>query len=211
MSAPREPEIHVPGLFPFIVITALFEGSLAVFAVAVGWAVNIPPVQFLRFEWQDVGRCALATLPPLVVFGACAFIPLAPFRRILHLLETQFLPLIRNATCFELALVAFVTGLGEEMLFRVTVQHGIGVWAGGAYGPMIGLAVAAVSFGLLHGVTLTYSILATVLGVYFGCVWRYCDDNLVVPIAAHALYDFIALVYLLKIRKTNRADAVVTS
>jgi membrane protease YdiL (CAAX protease family) len=53
-----------------------------------------------------------------------------------------------------------------------------------------------VLFGLLHPITPTYAVLAALMGAYLGGVWL-ASGNLLVPIVAHALYDFIALAYLL--------------
>ena len=54
-------------------------------------------------------------------------------------------------------------------------------------------------FGLAHSVTRTYAILATIIGLYFGWLWL-ATGNLLVPITTHAVYDFLALVYFVRIR-----------
>ena len=58
----------------------------------------------------------------------------------------------------------------------------------------VGLLASAV-FGLFHLVTPTYALLATIVGVYLGVCFA-VTDNLLTVIVAHALYDFVALVYL---------------
>jgi hypothetical protein len=63
----------------------------------------------------------------------------------------------------------------------------------------IGLAVAALLFGLAHFITPTYAVLAGTMGLYLGWLWI-DTGNLLVPITAHAVYDFLALAYLAKIR-----------
>jgi uncharacterized protein len=90
------------------------------------------------------------------------------------------------------------------MLFRGIVQSWTADKVGGDYGKWIGLAAAAATFGLLHGVTPTYAILAGIIGVYLGAIWL-AADNLLVPITAHALYDFLAFVYLVRVRKSKTA------
>ncbi|MFC1597814.1 lysostaphin resistance A-like protein, partial [Planctomycetota bacterium] len=62
-----------------------------------------------------------------------------------------------------------------------------------------GLAVAAILFGLAHPITPGYVLLAGLMGLYLGWLQITCG-NLLVPIMAHAVYDFLALVYLVKIR-----------
>jgi membrane protease YdiL (CAAX protease family) len=79
------------------------------------------------------------------------------------------------------------------MLFRGVLQgalqHALGLAAG--------LLLASALFGLLHFITLTYAVFATVLGAYLGWLWM-VTDNLLVPTVAHAAYDFAALLYLLR-------------
>jgi membrane protease YdiL (CAAX protease family) len=55
----------------------------------------------------------------------------------------------------------------------------------------------------MHPMTPAYAVLASLAGAYLG--WAYlATENLLVPVLAHALYDFTALVYLL--RKPGAAD-----
>jgi membrane protease YdiL (CAAX protease family) len=79
------------------------------------------------------------------------------------------------------------------MLFRGLLQAAFTDW----WGVVIGLGVASVIFGLMHIITLTYAVLAALLGVYLGVVWI-LDGNLLSVVIAHAGYDFVALVYLVK-------------
>ncbi|MCC6125200.1 MAG: CPBP family intramembrane metalloprotease [Pirellulales bacterium] len=191
---------NLPGVANFAVTAAAFEGGLAIFALSLGWAMDSPPMASFQWSWMDLGWGMIATLPPLALLGMCLFPPWEPLRRILRLLNESILPLFRECGIFEIAVIAFLAGLGEEMLFRPIVQDGVSRWIGGPYGPAIGLCVAAVIFGLLHGLTVAYAILAGVIGLYLGGIWL-LSGNLLVPITAHALYDFLAIVVLLRMEK----------
>jgi membrane protease YdiL (CAAX protease family) len=79
------------------------------------------------------------------------------------------------------------------MLFRGVVQGRLARWLG----PWQGLAAASLLFGLLHPISLTYVLLAAAFGAYLGWFWM-TTDNLLAVIVTHALYDFLALVYLLR-------------
>jgi hypothetical protein len=48
----------------------------------------------------------------------------------------------------------------------------------------------------LHAVTVTYAVLATAVGAYLGWL-ALTTGNLLVPMIAHGLYDFVASVYLI--------------
>ena len=97
-------------------------------------------------------------------------------------------------------MIAALAGLGEEMLFRGVIQAAVGGWIGGDAGQWIALAAAAVLFALAHSITVMYLVLAGLIGLYLGGLWL-ATGNLLVPIIAHGLYDFVALAYFVKIRK----------
>jgi uncharacterized protein len=191
---------NMPGVTNFAVTAALFEGGLAIFALSLGWSVDIQPMASFRWSWPDLAWGGFATLPPLSIFGLCFYLPWKPFRRITRILNWSILPLFRQCGLFEIAVISFLAGLGEEMLFRPIVQNGLAEWIGPQYGPAIGLVVATIIFGSLHGITFTYAVLAGIIGFYLGIIWL-LTENLLVPITAHALYDFLAIAYLLKTQK----------
>jgi membrane protease YdiL (CAAX protease family) len=93
----------------------------------------------------------------------------------------------------EFAVVALVAGLGEELFFRSLLQDVFARWLEN----WAAVTVTAVLFGLMHPITLTYGVLATLAGAYLGYVYL-ASGNLLVAAVAHAFYDFAALVYLLR-------------
>jgi membrane protease YdiL (CAAX protease family) len=210
------PDSSGPEGFPpsphFALVAAIFEGGLAVIAVGLGWLLDIDPMATLRFAWEHVGWALAATLPPLGLLGLCLICPWRPFRRLSRVVDEFMLPLLARCSLAELAVISTLAGLGEEMLFRGIVQAGMARWVEKLSFPAAwpqptveavavaaGLAAAAVLFGLAHRITNLYAVLAGLIGLYLGCLWLW-TGNLLVPIAVHALYDFLALVYLVKIR-----------
>ena len=72
------------------------------------------------------------------------------------------------------------------------------MWSGrGCLATWGALAAASVLFGVVHYVSTTYAVLATLMGAYLGVLWL-VSENLVTPILVHALYDLVVLVYLLR-------------
>lgn len=219
------PDSSGPEDFPpsphFPLVAAIFEGGLAVIAVGLGWLLGIDPMATLSFAWAHVGWVLAATLPPLGLLWLCLICPWRPFRRLSQVVDEFMLPLLARCSVAELAVISTLAGLGEEMLFRGIVQAGISRWVESipfpaawpqptveAIAVATGLAAAAVLFGLAHRITNLYAVLAGLIGLYHGCLWLW-TGNLLVPIAVHALYDFLALVYLVKIRsgKSDRHHA----
>lgn len=188
----------------FALMAAVFEGGLVVLAVAVGWFVGQYPLESFPRTQTGIARGvawgAVATLPPLALLWLCLKCPIRPFAELVRVVDELLVPLFRGCRMLELAVICVLAGLGEEMLFRGVVQAAVTDWVGGRLGVWIGLAAAAVLFGLVHRITWTYVLLAGLIGVYLGGIWI-VTENLLVPITAHAAYDFLVLVYLVKVRK----------
>jgi membrane protease YdiL (CAAX protease family) len=190
----------------FVVTAALFEGALAVIAISLGRALGILPLETFAWSFRDLGWGVLGTVPLMGMLLMYLKIPFRPFARILEILEATLLPMFRRCNLLELVGISFLAGLGEELLFRPIVQGGVSDWVGPPQGLTIGLVVAAVLFGLLHCITPTYALLAGLIGLYLGILWK-VTGNLLVPITTHALYDFLTLTYLAKIHPGPRDES----
>lgn len=174
-------------------LAALFEGGLAVLACLVGWLVGVPPWEKLTWNVPDAALGLAACLPMLALLALCVFASWPPLARIRAFVDDVVRPLFKECTLPDLALIALLAGLGEELLFRGLLQDGLARWLG----PWAALGAASVLFGLMHPITLLYAVLALLAGAYLG--WTYlASGNLLVPMIAHAVYDFTALVYLLR-------------
>ena len=184
----------------FALAAAGFEGGLAIFAVALGWLLGLEPLDSFQWDAVAVAIGLTATLPLLLLLWLCLKCPLRPCRALVELFEEWFLPLFRQCSVLELLVISALAGLGEEMLFRGIVQAGLAQWIGGAPGLWIALVGTAVLFGVLHAITPTYAVFAGLVGLYLGWLWI-VTDNLLVPITIHAVYDFTALLCLVRLRK----------
>jgi membrane protease YdiL (CAAX protease family) len=176
-----------------VLLAVLFEGGLGVLALALGWLIGCPVWQKLHADARDGLWAVGATLPLLLIFLLFVNWPIGPLARIEAFAEEFIEPLFRPCTLFDLAVISLLAGLGEEMLFRGVLQDTLSHWLN----PWLGLTLASVLFGLLHLITPTYAVLATLMGAYLG--WLYDrSGNLLVAVVAHTLYDFFALAYLVK-------------
>lgn len=170
-----------------------FEGGLALLAWLLGWLLGQPPLGKAHWTARDLGLGIAATLPLVLGFAICVRWPIGPLARIKSFSDEFIRPFFRPCTWYDLAGISIVAGFGEEMLFRGLLQEGLGHRLGTGYG----LAIASVLFGLLHLITPTYALLATACGAYLGGLFS-LTDNLLVAIVPHALYDFVALTYLVR-------------
>ncbi len=193
----------------FALLAAMFEGSLSAVAVAAGGLLGRPPWKPSSltpppWPWEPWPYC-----PCWSCWACVSGSPYRPFSDVLGAADRMVAPLFRSCSLLEMAVIALLAGLGEEMLFRGVLQATLadgaremlhGPAATGPAADYLALAAVAVLFGLLHAANAGYAFLAGLIGLYLGWLWL-ATGNLTLPITAHALYDFLALVYLVRVRK----------
>lgn len=186
----------------FLLVAIAFEGLLTIAAFGLGWLVGISPWYQVRGDFWTLEGLTLDLLWGLAATAPAAAVLLLedhPRWRALTDLKHQVTRLMERlmhgAAYWQLFLLAVFAGLGEELLFRGLLQVGL-MWLLPASIAVIGsLLIASVVFGLCHYLSHTYFILATAAGVYFGLLMLF-SGSILPAIIAHALYDFVALVYL---------------
>jgi membrane protease YdiL (CAAX protease family) len=191
----QEPEDEPPGREVIVMLAVFFEAGLAPLSLVFGWLFSHPPLEHFVWSMQGALLGVTATIPPLVLFLAMLRWPIGPLSKVKEFCDYEVVPLLRESSWSEIALVSFSAGVGEEMLFRGVFQPSIDGWLGFPWG----LILASLLFGLSHPISITYMIIATILGLYLGIV-LYFGGNLISCIVVHSLYDFAALGYVLRIR-----------
>jgi membrane protease YdiL (CAAX protease family) len=179
-----------------------FEAGLGLAALLVGYFVGFSPLVAPALSASHalahglaIGLGLLAALPLVAMVPILDRAPwpgLSDLREVVH---EQLVPLVRELSVPQMAVVALVAGWGEELLFRGLLQAGVAQWIGGAAGWWTGLVVATLLFALCHAITPSYALLAGLMGLYLAGL-LILTDNLLAPITTHAVYDFAALLYL---------------
>jgi uncharacterized protein len=182
--------------FPMAVIV---EGALGIVAVVLAWLFSVPlreqvPLLGAPLGWA-VLRGLIATAPMLLTFWWLVHTDRPTLRELRQQVERLIGEMFPAASIAQLAMVALLAGVGEELLFRGVLQTIIGWWTM----PVIGLLITSLLFGLAHALSKVYFVLATLIGLGFGWMTWYYND-LVGPMVAHAVYDFVALMYLSRVR-----------
>ena len=180
---------------PIVWTVILIECILIVLAWAIGALVRISPWQEVKLTWLAVAWSVLAALPLLAGLVWTVHTRWSVFVQLRHYVQERVVPLFAGCSLFELALISGFAGIGEELFFRGLLQTGLT----GASSLWIGLGLTSTIFGLAHFISLTYAILAALIGLYLG-ILLIAFDNLAVPMIVHALYDFVALTYLVRLR-----------
>jgi CAAX protease family protein len=114
-----------------------------------------------------------------------------PIRSLVQLVVEQIGPWLVRCSALELAALAAMAGISEEILFRGTIQVALARVVGDGWA----LLAASTAFGLIHYASRAYAVLALVMGLYLGALFL-LQGNLLAPIITHGLYDFVALLGL---------------
>jgi uncharacterized protein len=184
-------------------VALLFEGGLGTLALAAGWLVGHSPAVGMtagdgtREQLLAIGWGLVATGPLVAALAAIDRFPIGPLAGVREMTARIALQMFQGASVLQLAIVSIAAGVGEELLFRGLMQAGLEKLLEGWYAPWIALAASATLFGICHWLNRTYAILAVLAGAYFG-VLLIISGSLLTPIVAHAAYDLLALIYLVR-------------
>jgi membrane protease YdiL (CAAX protease family) len=183
----------------FLRIAIAGEAGLLLLAWALGRWLGIGPFDQLQLNFSGIIVGAAASVPLLLGLWWILTTEASSVRGLVELVQSELGPVLATRSPASLALLAALAGTAEEILFRGVVQTGLA----GPFSETIALIFSSVAFGLAHFLTPMYALLAGVAGLYLGAVFL-IHGNLLAPIVAHALYDFVALIWLIRrYRATN--------
>lgn len=169
-----------------------FELALAVLALVLAAWLGLDLWARFYLDVPTLNWAVVATLP---LIGAMLVLTRSTWSWVKVLnepIETYIKPLLKDVPSGALFLIALAAGTGEELLFRGVIQQGLSDWGG----PGFGLVVASVLFGLAHALNRYYVMVTVIMGLYLGLLYQ-ASENIVLVLLIHALYDWIALRFLL--------------
>jgi membrane protease YdiL (CAAX protease family) len=179
----------------FFKSACLFEGSLLIVAIILGWIADINPLADIHFSESSVFYGIAGTVPLFVLFLILQKIDASSVVAIRRILLETLAPGLARCNWADLLILSVIAGVSEEVLFRGVVQP----WIEASWGLHAGLVWSSVLFGLVHAITPLYALLATLVSVYLGLALDYGDGrNLLTPIIIHGLYDFLAFLVIMK-------------
>ena len=151
-------------------------------------------------EWTEIGSGIIwgtvAAIPMVVAAVVISALPLESIRALQELTERRLLPFFKELSWAQIALFALTAGVCEEVFFRGWLQ----CWLTGPIDPIapwqpqvvVGVVLGGVAFGACHAMTPVYFALATLAGIFLGFLLVE-SSNLLIPITAHAVYDWVML------------------
>lgn len=176
-------------------MAVLVESGIGLSAIILAWLFGVS----LRDQIAPAGaplaaavlRGLVATIPMLVIFWWLVTSKLPMLQQLREQVEWLVREMFPGGSVMQFAMVAALAGVGEELLFRGALQTKLGAWTT----PAVGLLLTSFLFGLAHALSKLYFAFAIVVGAFLG--WLALEyHDLVAPMIAHGLYDFLALAYI---------------
>ena len=188
----------------FFKSACVFEASLVLVAVFLGWVSDIDPFKNIYFSESAIAYGVIGTAPLFLMFLALEKMQGESVVNIRKLLLNTLGPGLHRYHWTDLFVLASIAGVSEELLFRGVIQP----WIESSWGIMAGLIGSNIVFGLVHAVTPLYAVLAAMVGIYLGLSLDYGGDrNLLIPIIIHGFYDFLAFVALMRVYRASLTSA----
>ncbi|NNC87612.1 MAG: CPBP family intramembrane metalloprotease [Akkermansiaceae bacterium] len=180
------------------------EGGMGILAWIAGLLLGLPVAGWVVWSGEGLAWGMAGAVAMLALLGICRAVPRGPLAELNRLVDRLVKGLFGGCRWWELLAIALLAGWGEEMVFRGVIQGGLEVlltgWFPGDSGwwpEAVALAVASVLFGLAHCVSREYVAFAIVVGALLGWM-AIATGDLLAPMVAHAVYDFVALMWLVR-------------
>ena len=188
-------------------------------ALVMMWVCDLPNADSVTGQllgenpWSwGVAFGLFATIPMLLSIVLTALVPWRPLVELRELVQTKLAPFFRGMPSWALFLIALGAGLGEEWLFRGFGIQGVGWLLPDVWSPLMvqwtAILIVALIFGGLHALTPMYFLLTFVMGIYFGYLVL-LTESLLPAVVAHGLYDYIALLYIMRQDKEYQSSLCV--
>ncbi len=186
----------------FLLMATLFQGGIALFAFGLAWILQINPFDGCQLSGQAFAVAIAGTIPMLIVFSMTYRITTGPLAEVKRFLIESLGPFLNDCRWYDLAWVAFLAGVSEELLFRAVLQQWLNQW-----GQIPSLLISNFLFGAAHSVTAIYPLLAGLLGLYLGVLYQFAGaGNMLIPTITHGLYDFIAFLIVRRTYRMQQAE-----
>jgi uncharacterized protein len=176
-----------------LLVTIFAEGGLFLLGLLLLRFSQLDVWANVSISWSATFLALLLCIPMVAMLFFFDRSNLEPVSRFRKEIDEKITPIFANVKLPDLVLIAFFAGVGEELFFRGWLQSVLT----SRYEAWLGILITSAIFGLLHSLSSTYAIYAGLTGLYLGVIYQ-VSGNLYIVMAIHALYDFIALVYLLE-------------
>ena len=143
---------------------------------------------------ESIALGLLWTIPPCAFVYSIRFLELEELKEIEAITRDFTRRLFLGRPNLALALFCFGAGFGEELLFRGVLHQKLE----SLLGFVPAAAMVGLGFGASHNLTPAYFTISGLTSFIFSYMFASSGSNVVVPIVAHATYDYIALKLVLR-------------
>ena len=185
-----------------LLVTIIVEGGLFLLGLVLINYSQIALLSSIHFSWIATAYALLLCIPMFAVLYIVMNSSWKPIVQLSNEIDEKVLPIFSNSKVIDLVVIAFFAGVGEELFFRGWLQNALA----NNFGIGLGIFITSTIFGLLHYLSREYAVYAFLVGIYLGIIYQ-VSGNLYIVMAVHALYDFVALLYL--VRKNKQMDIIL--
>ncbi len=168
----------------YALLASLAAGLAVALREGVPWAHPAPWLSLTRPTALATSAAIGVSLALLVIWGTRLCVARFGWAQRLHI---ELRPIALGLRLWQILLIAALSSLGEELLFRGLLQ------------PWLGVCLSSIFFGLLHQVPgpsrWVWVVWATVVGACFAMIFA-LTGSLLGPILAHALINAVNLAFL---------------
>ena len=183
-----------------LLITFIVEGGLFLIGLLLMGGLQEAQSRF-TLSWGATAYALLFCLPMLAILYFAMRSKWPTLSRLKAEIEEKIQPIFANSTIIDLAVIAFLAGTGEELFFRGWLQGALT----SKFEAWVGILITSAIFGFAHYLSTSYAIYACLTGLYLGIIYQ-ASGNLYIVMVIHAVYDFIALVYLVEKRRDKGTE-----
>ncbi len=176
-------------------LAVISEVVLVLLAYIVAWSLSLHITWNLSLKALIIGAAAAA---PLLVGNHLlwSWTERNPDSVYARFSREVVVPLCKRVSALDALLIGILSGIGEEVLFRGTLNLLLTRWGG----LWLAIILTSVAFAWIHfiGTTRRYGgmiPLYTAVGAALWLVW-YATDSLAAAAAMHATYNFLAIVWI---------------
>jgi len=177
-----------------VTISIIIEGGLVLGSYPLGWMLGHHPLASFIINWHDAWLGMVATIPLIPIFLIMVHGSIPFLSKLKSISKDTIRPMMRRCTIPDLIGISMLAGVGEEMIFRGVLQS----WLAQDSPAWAAIIASSISFGMMHSMSKSYFVLATLIGAYLGFLF-YWTGNLITPMMVHFLYDAFALIYLTRV------------
>jgi membrane protease YdiL (CAAX protease family) len=178
-----------------LMLAVISEVVLVLLAYIVAWSLSLHITWNLSLKALIIGAAAAA---PLLVGNHLlwSWTERNPDSVYARFSREVVVPLCKRVSALDALLIGILSGIGEEVLFRGTLNLLLTRWGG----LWLAIILTSVAFAWIHfiGTTRRYGgmiPLYTAVGAALWLVW-YATDSLAAAAAMHATYNFLAIVWI---------------